>query len=335
MWPFIEPINLIRYLCVWRVNRALVRLPAYLPLELSRVLGTIISESLPTRQARPWRKALAAQTPGGGVWPIEAVLFAYPGKQLYGPGEPIFWELKLLGPQADHAFFLEVILPAMEAAGQTTDSRWYQSNTLWGRFDIHSIYVAQGQHWQPVVSEGRLDTRYYPTPLQWADGLSFEPTPGDERTHRTLTWLTPVNLSPPPKITGSLALTPDEQGSGQTRSASGKKAKNIPVPTLQLLLEALLYRITELVPGKYTTPGDVWNMLSPDDQAALWDAVLEADQIGLHQAERQKIPKGWPAGWFGTQTFTAMPLSLLPYLELASILHLGRQTHLGCGIFSM
>ena len=60
MWDFISPINLIRYLIVWRVNASLVHLPRYLPTELSAVLGRLIAERLPLPQAREWRKALAA-----------------------------------------------------------------------------------------------------------------------------------------------------------------------------------------------------------------------------------------------------------------------------------
>ena len=328
MWSFIEPINLIRYLCVWRVNRALVRLPTYLPIELSQVLGTIIADRLPTRQARPWLKALVQEVPHHPAWPVEAVLFAYPGKQFYGPGEPIFWELKLLGPQADHALFLEVVLPAMEAAGHTTDPRWYQSNTLWGRFDIEAIYVARGAQWEPLVSEGQLDTRYRATPMQWAEGLTFAPAPGDDRSFKSLTWLTPLDLRPLPALSGSLAVSSEE-------IKSESDIAEIPIPTLQLLLEALLARIAQLTPGKYTTPGDVWNMLSPVEQSALWEVVIQADKIKVRQIQPQSAPKDWPQGWLGEQTFAAMPPSLLPYLELASILHLGRRTHVGCGVFVM
>jgi hypothetical protein len=342
MWSFIEPINLIRYLCVWRVNRALVRLPAYLPTELSQVLGAIIAGRLPTRQAGLWLKTLAAETLTGllePTWPVESVLFAYPGKRYYGPGEPIFWELKLLGHQADHSFFLEVILPAMEAAGQTTDPRWYQSNTLWGRFDIQAIYVARGSRWEALVSDGRLDTRYQAEPMQWAEGLSFTPSPEDNRSFKSLTWLTPVDLRPSPAPSGSLTIPPAKPEPVTMRPHQQMRAHEddveIPIPTLQLILEALLARVAQLTPGKYTTPGDVWNMLPPDEQAVLWDAVAQADEINLRRSEAQPIPTGWPSGWLGEQTFAPIPASLLPYLELAAILHLGRHTHLGCGTFVM
>ena len=118
MWSITEPLHLIRYLLVWRVNRKLVRLPPTpVAVELSRVLGTLIAERLPTLEAQPWRKALSkwdgsgiwmpASRDGAGerarkgrqlrpvadqrgknspvpqaAWPIETVLFVYPGKQI-------------------------------------------------------------------------------------------------------------------------------------------------------------------------------------------------------------------------------------------------------------
>ncbi len=314
MWTFLQPINLLRYLCVWRVNRAVVRLPKYLPTELSQVLGQIITDHLPTAQTKPWQKALAAGAANLSAlaWPIEAVLLTYPGKSHYGPGEPILWELKLLGPQAEHSFFLEVILPAMEAAGQTSDSRWYQANSLWGRFDIDAIYVAHGPRWEPLVSGGRLNARYRATPLQWADGLDFSAPP--PRTYRQLTWLTPFDL---------------------TEQAPTASSATAAAPTMQQLLDALLARMARLLPGKYTTPGDVWNMLNPDEQTSLWQAIAQTDAAPRRRSELEPAPKDGPGRWLGRQVFAPIPPLLLPYLELAAVLHLGGQTHLGCGTFTL
>ncbi|MFN8459735.1 MAG: hypothetical protein U0401_34655 [Anaerolineae bacterium] len=321
MWSFIQPLNLMRYLCVWRVNRALVRLPKYLSAELASVLGTIIAERLPTAEARPWQKALNPPTadpltlnPQGAssverstfnaqhltfnvpAWPVEAVLLTYPGKTSYGPGEVILWELKLLGSALDHGFFLEVILPALEAAGQTNDPRWYQSNSLWGRFDIQAIYAARGPRWEPVVSAGRLNLRYRAEPLQWADGLTWQFKPSRPLTQ--LTWLTPFDLSEAP---------------GDESTA----------PTLQLLIEALLARMARLLPGKYITPGDVWNLVGPEEQAALWDALAQTDRTPLRRHNLNAVPKDWPGRWLGQQTFAPIRPRCQRHLELASILHLG------------
>ena len=201
MWSSLIQISLIRYLFVCRVNRAMVRLPRSIPAQLSLALGDTITNRLPTAEARSWRKALAPwaeyresvvpQAQGKKKsknrstgqekkkklplvpevsWPIETVLFLYPGKAMYGPGELILWELKLFGKQVDHGFFLEVILPAVEELGSSSGSAYYRQNSLWGRFDIQAVYAARGAQWEPVVSDGRLDLRYRATPTPWAEG---------------------------------------------------------------------------------------------------------------------------------------------------------------------
>ena len=57
MLPFISQVNLIRYLIVWQVTGPFVQLPRHFAADISQTLGTLIAESLPTQQARPWRKA--------------------------------------------------------------------------------------------------------------------------------------------------------------------------------------------------------------------------------------------------------------------------------------
>ncbi len=326
MWPFISPINLIRYLFVWRVNSSLARLPRCLSTELSLALGTIIANRLPTLEARSWRKALAPWDEHGGLslvsgkklqtvpevcWPIEAVLFVYPGKLTYGQGELILWELKLMGESADHGLFLEVILPAMEEASSTMDPKWRRQNSLWGQFDIHAVYTARGRRWESVVQDGRLDLHHHANPALWAEGVSFDAQP--ECIFDSLTWLTPFDLG----------------------NARGRRKKMPPeeVPTLRGMLEALIARMSQLLPGKHTTPDDVWALLSGEEQARLQDALEQAALIPLHHHRLKPAPKGWPGRWLGTQTFPSIPHPLIPYLELASILHIGRQAHFGCGTF--
>ena len=316
MWPIIGPISLIRYLVVWRINRTLVRLPRCLSVGMSRVMGTLIAERLPTREAQPWRKAMIkwegydddakknnAPVPEAS-WPIESVLFVYPGKQVYGQGELILWEFELIGNSADHGLFLELILPAMEEASTTSDPRWHRPNSLWGRFDIQAIYAAHGAQWEPVARDGKLDLRYRATPNQWADGLTFTST--SERTLDRLTWLTPFDL-------------PSKQSA----------------PTLPEILEALAARMSLFMSGKRRASADTWNVLSAQDQAALRGAIEQAAEFPLRRQEIERAPKGWPGRWMGTQTFLFIPDPLVPYLELASILHIGKRTHFGCGTFVM
>jgi hypothetical protein len=332
MWPFTKPIKLIRYLIVWRINGSLVQLPRYLSTELSLFLGTVIADRLPTRQARPWRKALAPWDELGGLaligqkklhaipevsWPIETVLFVYPGKLTYGQGELILWELELVGESADHGLFLEVILPAMEEAGSVSDPRWKRQNVLWGRFDVHAVYAARGCRWEPVVNDGRLNLQYRATPVQWAEGLTFEPQPGRIFDH--LTWLTPFDL--------------DGGASAGDKRRSRKKISPHQVPTLQSILEALAARMSQLLPGKHHTPDEVLSVLSEEERASFHAATEHAARIPVRRATLEPTPKYGPGRWLGSQDFPVIPHPIIPYLELASILHIGRQTHLGCGTF--
>jgi len=307
----------------------MVRLPRCLSAEFSRVLGTVIADRLPTREARPWRKALAPweeylQAEKGQrlspvpdvAWPIKAMLFVHPGKLTYGEGESILWELALLGESADHGRFLEIILPAMEQAATTTDPRWYRQNNLWGRFDIQAVYVARGRQWEPIVQVGQLDLRYRATTTQWAEGLAFEAPP--DRIFDHLTWITPFDFG--------------------SHDSKGRRRKRIParqVPTLQHILEALVDRMSTFLPGKYNTAADVRDSLDEAERTSLQAALEQAALIPVHHHDLKPAPRNCPGRWIGTQTFPSIPTPIIPYLELAAILHVGKQTHFGCGTFTI
>jgi len=343
MWPFIRPIRLIRYLFIWRVNQSLVRLPSYLPTELSLVLGTAITRRLPTRQAAPWIKAMAPWEELGGLsiinrperkkpsfppdaaWPVKTTVFAYPGKLTYGRGEPILWELKLLGDDADHDLFLEVILPAIEDIATTKLPATRRHNLLWGGFDIQAIYVARGRRWEPLVQVGHLDLRCRVTPTQWAEGwdtdfIAQSVSESDLNFNR-LRWLTPVILE-------DAASPPSRRRRGRRRR------KNPPPPELSNILKALLERMITLLPGKHNTPDTLWEAVGPEERAAFESALDQAGGVSLLKAAMKSAPKRWPTGQIGTEFFfPSIPTSLLPYLDLASVLHIGKQTHFGCGTF--
>jgi hypothetical protein len=249
------------------------------------------------------------------------VLFVYPGKRTYGQGELIVWELKLLGESADHGLLLEVILPAMEEAATTSDPRWQHQNSLWGGFDIHSVYVARGMHWEPIVQAGQLDLRYRATSVQWAEGLVFNVKL--KRIFDRLTWLTPFDL---PRAGGN-------NNPGTTRRRKGKSDRE--VPTLHQILESLIDRMALFLPGKHNTPEDVWNSLSPAERSSLQAAMEQALLLSVDDHAIRRASRGWPGRWIGTQVFSSILPSIVPYLELASILHIGRQMHFGCGTFTV
>jgi len=296
------------------------------------VLGTIIGNRLSTNEAGPWRKALAPlqeydeqeradsgkhnQTIPANPWPIAATLFPYSGKITYGKEELLLWELKLLGESADHGLFLEVLLPAMEEAGYTADPRWKKKHRLWGNFEVHNIFVARGKHWEPLVREGKLDLRYRPTPAQWQEGLTFA-APAS-RIFDTLTWLTP--------------FAHDER----VMNGRVKKRNVLIVPNAQNILESLLWRVAKLLPGRFNTPAQALASMNADQLAAWQAAETEAVSLIVRHHELQP-PRRYDLGeMIGTQKFSAaLPPTLLRYLELAAILHVGKFAHYGCGTFGV
>jgi hypothetical protein len=328
-------LYLNRYLFACRVNHSLVCFSNFPAVEMSLILGTAISERLPTIQARPWVKAMAAWEeylkPFGGKissiadiprkkkipplpeasWPIESVLFFYPGKRNYGQGELIFWELKLIGESADHGLFLEVILPALEEVGTIRDSRWRYINSIWGHFDIQSVYMANGGQWDPVVTDGRLDLRYKPSQLQWCRGLTFKPprrTRSKKQVLDSLTWITPFELE-----------------------NLGPRKK---VPTLKHILDATTERLARMTLGKHSQAGEFWDMLSAKERSALQEAAELASENPFVSHHLKSVPAYWPGRHIGDEVFSA-PIAdaILPYLGLASIFHIGKYPHFGCGTF--
>ena len=171
--------------------------------------------------------------PPHAAWPVESVLFCYPGKRAYGEGELILLEIKLMGNAADHAFFLEIILPALEKASSVIDMRWQRSDSLWGRFDVQSIYVAHGPKWDTLVEDCTLNLRYVPTPYQWSEGLVLEPD--ISKRFNKITWVTPFDLQ------------------GDCSENPRRRYKKIPleqIPTLKNILIAFLVRMNNLSASK-------------------------------------------------------------------------------------
>jgi len=335
MQNFVNSIKLVRYLIVWRVNTSMVRIQGCLATEISQILGNIIANRLATKEASPWQKTLAAWNGEETVarpkrtdkqklvlpeepWPIEAVLFVYPGKIIYGQGENILWELELFGDSANHGLFLELILPAMEEAGYTSDTKWKKRYNLWGKFDTYAVYVAKGLNWEPLVQKGRLDLHYHPNPKQWADGLPLE----SNRVLNAIRWLSPFNLTK--------ALCSEKDFGFEE---SHNIATNKDIPTLPDILRAFIFRVNQLIPKKRKTGGNIWEILSEEERSALQAAMEKACESSVISHRFNPPPRDYPGHWIGIQQFSSIHSSILPYLGLASILHIGKQTHFGCGTF--
>jgi len=332
-------IKLIRYLVAWRVNSSLVTLPECFAVELSHVLGSIIAGRLPTREAGRWQKALSSldqylgalsakgkSPPGSKVfpevsWPVDAVFFVYPGKTTYGLGELIFWELKLFGDGADHGFFLETILPAMEEAGYTSNEKWNRANRIWGRFDIHAVYAARGACWEPIVSDGRLDLRCQANASQWAEGLKFGSDL--ENAFSQLVWLTPFELEG------------IEEGRGQSRADSLETVPDGRSSILKAILDGLVSRLSLLAPGKRKAAEDIRSVLDDEGKLLLQKSLELAIQPSLLFKDLEAVPGECPGRWTGKHVFDRIPGEIIPCLELASILHIGKYTHFGCGTFTL
>ncbi|HIJ19458.1 MAG TPA: hypothetical protein HPP58_00270 [Deltaproteobacteria bacterium] len=304
----------------------------YPGLEFSLILGSLIAESLPTVQARPWKKAMLPWQAYGGIsaikkkalrivpdaaWPIESVLFCYPGKKAYGEGEPIFLEMKLIGESADHAHFLEVILPALEKSGSSIDRTRQTPNALWGKFDIQSIFAARGPVWEPFVENGRLDLHYKPTPSQWSEGLDFHSNA--RRPLRLLKWITPFDLAPHETV--------------EDKRKSSNRITLDEVPSLRDILGAFMARMNGLSTGKRGASTRFWDILDEADRQAFEAATAAASRVQMKHGSFQRVSGLRPGRWFGRQEFSPIPEIVRPYLGLASIFHIGAHTHFGCGTF--
>lgn len=326
-------IKLIRYLVVWRVNGAFALLPENFSVELSHVLGGIIAGRLSSRDAARWRKALAPldncleREKGAApevfpdvAWPIEAVIFVYPGKSTYGQGELIFWELKLFGDTADHGFFLETILPAMEEASFTSEVDLKRHNRIWGRFDIHAVFAARGPVWEPVVSDGRLDLRCQVNASQWAEGLTL----GSDLQQRfsQLIWLTPFDL----------------EGLSAATTTAGVDDREEPLecsiqPVMRGIFDGLASRLSAWARGKRKSALDPKDFFDEDGEFLFLKPFPKAMRTPLIVKDLEPAPPRCPGLWTGKYVFSPIPRGIIPCLELASIIHIGRYTHFGCGTF--
>ncbi|MBF0235437.1 MAG: hypothetical protein HQK65_20735 [Desulfamplus sp.] len=337
-------IDLIRYLFVLEVNTSLVWLPKWPAMDLSVLLGETIADRLPIVEARAWKKAMSAwrlactdaQQRNGrsqisrkscrsriihpGPWPIDAVIFWYPAKRSYGKGERILFELKLLGSAADHALFIEVILPAMEQISVTPPYGGQQyTNSLWGHFDIRSVYSANGHSWKPLVKNGALDLRRKINSTQWYSDLKFQACSYSSRNN--ITWLSPF------LIRGFAGVVAEDDNN------SGKK-KSLCEPQLSLILESVAARICSILLGRHATVEDFFNSLDHDERLSWKLAMDESFKTRISISNIRKSSDLVYELATGSQTFARpVPDVLIPYLQLGSILHIGEYTHFGCGTY--
>ncbi len=306
-------------------------LPPAFASEISLVIGSIIANRLSTKDAQAWKKIESKWNEFQGKkktsktapypeapWPLQSVIFPYPQKVTYGQEELVFWELKLLADDADHGLFLELILPAMEEASYTNDFRQKYSYSIWGKFDIHSIYVARGPVWEPLVSEGRLNLQYVPSLNQWAEDIEFS----SGKVLRSLEWITPFDFD-------------DNNPAEAVHSPNDTETLPHEAPTLVEIMNHSLARFGQLTADRKKPGTDVWDVLSSQERESLNHILELLAETKIDNQNLLAAPPRGPGRWLGTIDFNAIPPAALAYLALASIVHIGRHTHYGCGTFRL
>jgi hypothetical protein len=238
----------------------------------------------------------------------------------YGYGELILWEFKLMGKSADHDLFMELILPAMEEAGFSSGNRWNYRNSIWGQFDIDSIYAANGRHWEPLVKNGRLNLHYTPTSIQWANDLIDSSI--TKKPYSRISWITPFDFGGIFSSNNDICIAEDDERT--TLDAT---------PSLYGILGSLIVRLNMLLRIRRKGHVNVWDILTPNEQSLFQREMEYAAQIPLRRKELVPAASTCPGRWIGVQIFSYLPQTIIPYLEIASILHVGKQTHCGCGTF--
>ncbi|MBF0476700.1 MAG: hypothetical protein HQK59_12900 [Deltaproteobacteria bacterium] len=214
--------------------------------------------------------------------------------------------------------FLEIIMPALEEACTTGDSRRRSSLGLWGRSGIQAVYVARGLHWEPLVQHGQLDLRYKAGPTQWAEGLDFDSC--SSLAFNQLTWVKPFHFESPGT---DLQRPPGQAGPASNRA-----------PTLRQLYDAFVARVSPLILNKRHPSDTFWNLLTKQDQLSLEAAIEQSSRVRLSFKAFKAGRAQTPDTFFGIQRFApVIPKVIVPLLGLGSIIHLGRHTHLGHGTF--
>jgi hypothetical protein len=320
---FMHSIKLFRYLIAFRVNTPMVRLPLDFSASISRILGYAIADSLSTRDARLWHKHLDVnklnlfQRPAiedpypENPWPVNAVILPYTNKRNYCQGEIIYWELKLIGDSADHGFFLEAIIPAMEKLGYTEQNIPQSRMSLWGHYDILSVWVANGSKWEPLINDSQLNLRYNPKPLQWNTHLTEDYYHKEMLKQNHLIWLRPFEFD--------------------IQDVSQMKDKFI--PEMQSIIESVVRRWNYFTSSRIRK--EIWDVVPSHLLIEVKKAWEIACNMRIISYNLSPALRNEPGLWYGELTYENIPVFLMPYLDMAAIFHVGKKTHYGCGTFAI
>jgi len=320
---FMHSIKLFRYLIAWRINAPMIRLPIDFSASISKILGYAIADSLSTRDARLWHKHLDAnklqlfqrpaiedpypETP----WPVNAVIIPYTNKRNYCQGEVIYWELKLIGDSADHGFFLEAIIPAMEKLGYIEQNIPQSRMSIWGHYDILSVWVANGNQWEPLINDSQLNLRYHPKPLQWNSHLTEEYYTKEMSKKNRLIWLRPFEF--------------------EVQNLSQMHDKFI--PEMQTIIESVVRRWSYFESSIIRK--EIWDLVPSHLLIEVKKAWEIACNMRISSYNLTPALRNEPGLWSGELTYDNIPVFLMPYLDMAAVFHVGKKTHYGCGTFAL
>jgi len=300
----------------------MIRLPLDFSASISKTLGNAIADSVSTRDARLWRKHLNTNKLNlfqrsemedpypESPWPVHAVIVPYTNKRNYCQGEVLYWELKLIGDSADHGFFLEAIIPAMEKLGYVEQNIHLSRMSIWGHFDILSVWVANGNKWEPLINKSQLNLRYNPKPLQWNRHLTEEYYHKEMSKQKRLVWLRPFEFD--------------------IQDVSEMKDKFI--PEMQTIVESVVRRWSFFSSTRIRK--EVWDLVPSQlivEVKKAWEIACNMRIISynLFPALRNE-----PGLWLGEVEYENIPVFLMPYLDMAAMFHVGKKTHYGCGTFA-
>ena len=306
----------------------MVRLPIAFPAVLSKTLGNVIADRLSTKDARRWRKTIDierqqlfnASATGAShytndypesYWPIHSIILSHTLKRNYGLNENIFWELKLIGDDADHGFFIETILPAMEQLSCEVSKDRLSRMNVWGHFDIQNVWIANGNSWESLITDGNLNLRYHPHPLQWNSHFSEQTYHRGMLEQKKLVFLTPFEF--------------EHQNLGHINDQF--------VPGMSQILESLIRRWIYYT--SYRIQKDIWDLVPSSILVEVKQALETACNMRIDSYQITPALNDEPGSWKGELTYNKIPFFLLPYLDMAAILHVGNKTHYGCGTFTM
>ncbi|ETR74129.1 MAG: hypothetical protein OMM_00438 [Candidatus Magnetoglobus multicellularis str. Araruama] len=199
----------------------------------------------------------------------------------------------------------------MEKMGYTELNIPQSKLSVWGHFDIISVWVANGNKWESLIQGSELNLRYDPKPLQWNNDLTEAYYNKNMAKKIKLIWIRPFEFD--------------------IQSTSHLTDKFI--PEMPAIIESVIRRWSFFASQRIQK--DIWDLIPTH----LLVEVKKAWEIACNMriTSYNLIPalKHEPGLWSGELSYENIPVFLMPYLDMAALLHVGKKTHYGCGTFAL